>query len=203
MTKQFLYRFSQHITQFTWLILILSGCGSSPKTNFYYLEQPVNSKLTRIEYGITIGIDTVNIAPYLDRPQIVTRVSPHKLELSEFNRWAEPLKSNISRVIAVELSNLLVSNRVFVLPRRDKKIPLDYRVSVDINRFDGQLNKDVNLSARWSLYDKNKKLILTKISIINKSISGNTFEHLIDAENRTLQTLSHEIADAIRNGMSR
>jgi len=197
MTQQSFYRIL-YKTKFAWLILVLSGCGTSPKTSFYHLEQTVSPQLTRLEGGITLGIGPVNIAPYLDRPQIVTRLSQHKLELSEFNRWAEPLKSNISRVIAVELSNLLVSNRVFILPRQNKDIPLDYRLSIEISRFDGQLGKDANLIARWSIYDNNKKAILTKISIINESFNGNGFEPLIDAENKTLQNLSHEIAGAIK-----
>ncbi len=200
MTQQPFYRFL-HRTKLAWLILLLSGCGTSPKTNFYHLEQAVSPQLTNIEHGITIGIGPVNIAPYLDRPQIITRVSPYKLELSEFNRWAEPLKSNISRVIAVELSNLLATNRVFLLPLHDKGILLDYRLSIDINRFDGQLGGDANLTARWSLYDKNKKAILSKISIINETFNGTNFEQLVDAENRTLQRLSYEIANAIKDNI--
>ena len=197
MSKQQLCRYL-HWATCTLIILVFSGCGTSPKPDFYHLEQSVSTQLTGLERGVAIGIGPVNMAPYLDRPQIVTRAGNHKLELSEFNRWSEPLKSSVSRVIAVKLSNLLETNRVFLLPRREKSIPLDYQVTIDIARFDGELGGDANLTARWTIYDKSEKAILTKVSIITEASGGEGFEHLVAAENRALQMLSREIAEAIK-----
>lgn len=197
MNKQQLCRYL-HWATCTLIILVFSGCGTSPKPDFYHLEQSVSTQLTGLERGVAIGIGPVNMAPYLDRPQIVTRAGNHKLELSEFNRWSEPLKSSVSRVIAVKLSNLLETNRVFLLPRREKSIPLDYQVTIDIARFDGELGGDANLTARWTIYDKSEKAILTKVSIITEASGGEGFEHLVAAENRALQMLSREIAEAIK-----
>ena len=197
MNKQQLCRYL-HWATCTLIILVFSGCGTSPKPDFYHLEQSVSTQLTGLERGVAIGIGPVNMAPYLDRPQIVTRAGNHKLELSEFNRWSEPLKSSVSRVIAVKLSNLLETNRVFLLPRREKSIPLDYQVTIDIARFDGELGGDANLTARWTIYDKSEKAILTKVSIITEASGGEGFEHLVAAENRALQMLSSEIAEAIK-----
>ena len=197
MNKQQLCRYL-HWATCTLIILVFSGCGTSPKPDFYHLEQSVSTQLTGLERGVAIGIGPVNMAPYLDRPQIVTRAGNHKLELSEFNRWSEPLKSSVSRVIAVKLSNLLETNRVFLLPRREKSIPLDYQVTIDIARFDGELGGDANLTARWTIYDNSEKAILTKVSIITEASGGEGFEHLVAAENRALQMLSREIAEAIK-----
>lgn len=183
------------------LILILfavSGCGTSPRPDFYHLEQDASTQLTGLERGLAIGIGPVNMAPYLDRPQIVTRSGSHKLELSEFHRWSEPLKISVSRIIGINLSNLLETNRVYQLPRRNKSIPLDFQVAIDIARFDGQLGGDARLTARWSLHGKDGKPLLTKVSIITEATEGEDFEHLVAAENRALQKLSTEIADAIR-----
>ncbi len=183
----------------TFILLTLSACSSSPKSNFYQLEQAASSQLTGLERGTTIGIGPINLAPYLERPQIVTRSGPHKLELSEFNRWTEPLKVSISRVIAVNLSNKLNTNRVYVLPRRKKSIPLDYRVSIDIARFDGQLGGKTQMTARWSVFDKNDAPLVTKVSIINKTADGKDYEHLVATENQILQQLSKEIAQIIQS----
>jgi uncharacterized lipoprotein YmbA len=197
MNKQHLYPYFRNVT-FTLIMLVITGCGTSPKPDFYHLEQAASTQLTGLERGIAIGIGPVNMAPYLDRPQIVTREGNHKLKLSEFNRWSEPLKSSVSRVIAVKLSNLLETNRVFLLPRREKSIPLDYRVSIDVARFDGQLGGSAYLTARWSLYDKDQQVLLTKVSIITEASEGKSFEHLVAAENLALQIFSHEIAEAIK-----
>jgi uncharacterized lipoprotein YmbA len=178
-------------------LLALVGCGSTRPSNFYQLDEPAATRLSGLERGIAVGVGPINLEPYLDRPQIVMRGAGHKLELSEFNRWAEPLKDSISRVIIVNLSNMLESTRVFKVPRRNKAIILEFRIEIDIARFDGELGADALLVARWTLYGQDDKAVLTKVSIISESTGGEGFDNLIAAQNRTLQKLSREIVDAI------
>ena len=196
MNKLRIKRYLQR-TILTLVIIAISGCGTSPKPDFYHLEQDASTQLTGLERGLAIGIGPVNMAPYLDRAQIVTRSGNHRLELSEFNRWSEPLKNSVSRVIGINLSNMLETNRVYLLPRRNKSIPLDYQVTIDIARFDGQLGGDAKLTARWSLYGKDSKVQLTKVSIITEATQGTGYDHLVAAENQTLQKLSREIVGVI------
>ena len=179
------------------VLLAVAGCGSTRPSNFYQLDEPAATRLSGLERGIAIGIGPVTLEPYLDRPQIVIRGAGHKLELSEFNRWAEPLVDSISRVIIVNLSNMLESTRVFKVPRRNKTIPLEFRIEIDIARFDGTLGGDVLLVARWTVYGREESALLTKVSIISESSGGEGFDNLIAAQNRTLQKLSQEIVDAI------
>ncbi|MDJ0912392.1 MAG: PqiC family protein, partial [Desulfobacterales bacterium] len=128
------------------------GCATTPPPNFYQLEETASTQLSGLERGIAIGVGPVNVAPYLDRPQVVIRGMGHKLELSEFNRWVEPLTDSIPRVIIVSLSNLLETTRVYRVPRRNETIPLEFRTEIDIARFDGTLGGDALLVARWTLY---------------------------------------------------
>lgn len=181
----------------TGLILSLWGCGTSPRPDFYLLEQAASFQLTGLERGVAIGIGPVNVAPYLDRPQIVTRTGNYRLEMSEFHRWSEPLQVSLSTVIAVNLSNQLKTNRVYLLPRRNKTIPLDYVLAIDVVRFDGELGGEARLATRWSLYGKDGQVILTRVSIISAAVNGSGYEQLVAAENQTLQQLSEEIATVI------
>lgn len=191
-------RYTQLIT-ITLIVITVSGCSTSPKANFFLLEQETNLQLSGIERGLAVGLEPIYIAPYLDRPQIVTRSSNHTLELSEFNRWAESLKTSIPRVIVVNLSNILKTNRVYLLPRRNQSIPLDYQVSIDIARLDGQLGGDAKLIARWSIYDKQGNPLFTKVSVITETTTSKQYERLVAAENKVLQKLTHEIANAIHS----
>ena len=190
-----------HFRNRVWMIaavlLTVAGCGTTPPSNFYHLDESASTRLSGLERGIAVGVGPVNVEPYLDRPQIVIRGDGHKLELSEFNRWVEPLKDSISRVIIVNLSNMLESTRVFPIPRRNKTIPLEYRIEIEIARFDGKLSGDAMLVARWTLYGRQEKALLTKVSMISEPSGGEGFDNLIAAQNRTLQKLSGEIADAI------
>ena len=194
-----------------WMIIVallaVAGCGSTRPSNFYQLDEPAATRLSGLERGIAIGIGPVTLEPYLDRPQIVIRGAGHKLELSEFNRWAEPLNDSISRVIIVNLSNMLESTRVFKVPRRNKTIALEFRIEIEFARFDGMLGGDALLVARWTLYGREEQAVSTKVSIISepsveaplaKELSvEESFEKLIAAQNRCLQKLSREIVDAI------
>jgi uncharacterized lipoprotein YmbA len=178
-------------------LLALTGCATTPPPDFYQLDEPAAIRLSGLERGIAVGVGPINLEPYLDRPQIVIRGVGHKLELSEFNRWAEPLVDSILRVIIVNLSNMLESTRVFKVPRRNKTIPLEFRIEIDIARFDGELGADALLVTRWTVYGRQEKALLTKVSIISESSGGEGFDKLIAAQNRTLQKLSREIVDAI------
>ena len=189
-------------------LLVVAGCGTSRPSNFYQLNEPAATRLSGLERGIAVGVGPVNLPPYLDRPQIVMRGAGHKLEMSEFNRWVEPLNDSISRVIIVNLSNMLGSTRIYQIPRRNKTIPLEFRIEIDIARFDGMLDGETLLVARWTLYGREEAALVTKVSIISEaageegsdgsaSAEEETFERLVAAQNRTLQQLSQEIVDAI------
>jgi uncharacterized lipoprotein YmbA len=189
-------------------LLALVGCGTTRPSNFYQLDEPAAIRLSGLERGIAVGVGPVNVPPYLDRPQIVVRGEGHKLELSEFNRWSEPLTDSILRVIVVSLSNRLESTRIYQVPRRNKTITLEFRVEIDIARFDGMLGGDALLVARWSLYGQDENALVTKVSIISEPLGAEgaesskssdevDFESLIAAQNRCLQGLSREIVDAI------
>lgn len=176
-----------------------AGCGTTPPPNFFQLQESANTQLGGLDRGIAIGLGPINVASYLDRPQIVTWETEHQLKLSEFNRWSEPLKDSILRVIVVNLSNMLDTTRVYRIPRRGGTVPLEFRVEIDIPRFDGRLGGDALLVARWSLYGRNDKALLTKVSIIKEPTGGEGYDKLIDAQDRALHTLSREIADAIKS----
>lgn len=113
--------------------------------------------------------------------------------------WAEPLKDSILRVVAVNLSNMLDTNRVFRFPQRNASIPLAFRVGIDIVRFDGLAQGDVEFTARWTLFRKKDIPLLTKVTITNVPVAEPGYDGLIAAQNRALQLLSMEIARAIKD----
>ena len=177
-------------------LLLISSCGTSQKTDFYQLEETSDTSLVGVEKGSIIGVGPINLPEYINRPQIVTRKSEHHYNVSEFNRWIEPINDSINRLLVINLSNNLNSNRVYWLPRNDRQYPLDLRIAIDIGRFDGQLGKEVILESRWSIYDKNDKPTLTRVSLIKEPVKGESYSALVVAMNRALQQLGKEIAQA-------
>jgi hypothetical protein len=58
---------------------------------------------------------------------------------------------------------------------------------------------DAVLLARWTLCGRDENAPLTRVSIIRESSGGESFDKLIAAQNRALQTLSREIVDAVKS----
>jgi len=52
---------------------------------------------------------------------------------------------------------------------------------------------------KWTLYGRDEKALLTKVSIIREPSGGAGYDKLIAAQNRALQTLSREIVDAVKS----
>ena len=177
-------------------ILSITGCGTSQKTDFYQLEEISKMSLIGVEKGSIIGVGPISLPEYINRPQIVTRNSEHHFNVSEFNRWIEPINDSISRLLVINLSNNLNSNRIYWIPRSDRQYPLDLRIAIDIGRFDGQLGKSVVLESRWTIFDKDDKPVLTRVSLINEPVNGETYDALVVAMNRAMQQLGKEISQA-------
>lgn len=178
-------------------LMVAAGCAKGPPPDFYVLHARTSESIAGVERGIAVGVGPVELPAHLNRSQIVTRTSDYQLDLSESHQWAEPLKDSVSRVIAINLSNMLESNRVYVVPRR-QKISLDFQVSIDIARFDGRLGEAATLGARWTLYGKDtREPLLSKVTIVDEETGDGTYNALVSASSRTLEILSREIADAI------
>ena len=183
--------------------MVFGGCGSTEPSRFYVLNSlgadMTGGRFVVSEEKITIGVGPVELPEYLDRPQIMTRKSPNQLELTEFERWAEPLRESFPRALAENLSVLLETDRILIFPWK-KSAPIDYQVAVNVIRFDGKPGENASLAARWTLYGKGGEEILAqKKSTILESTSGEEYEALIAAKSRALQSLSREIASAIKN----
>ncbi len=185
------------------LVVLLSGCGTSQKTDFYQLNTEANHALMGVEKGDIIGIGPIHLPEYIKRPQIVTRTSKYSLNVSEFNRWIEPFSDAITRVLVINMSNELASNRIFWLPRSDRQYPLDLRMAIDIGRFDGELGKEVTLESRWIIFDRDDNPLQTHISIIHEPVNGQTYKELVIAMNNALNKLSQELAQAARTHLQK
>ena len=184
------------------LWVVHSGCASSPPSRFYLLsslETPrPEMKPSADEQCFSIGIGPVKIPEYLNQPKIVTRGGANQLKLAEFDRWSEGLSGNMTRVLAENLSALLCTKAIAIFPWRGG-IPLDYRIELDVQRFDGTLGGDVSLEAWWMILSGDGKTLLqSKRTSVNESAGGGDYESLVRAHSRTLEKLSREVAEAIK-----
>jgi len=178
------------------------GCASSPSSRFYLLSSLSTTgrevKPSPDENCLSIGIGPISVPGYLDQPQIVTRTAANELLLAEFDRWADPLKENLTRVISQNLSTLLCTKTVVVFPWQGR-MSIDYRIEMDVLRFDGTLGRSASLEAWWRvLSGDGRKMLVAKKASFNEAVDGKDYRSLVSAQSRVLGHLSGEIAEAIK-----
>jgi hypothetical protein len=179
-------------------LLCAAACGGKSASSKFYVLSPLPQAGLSAAEGATIGVLPVSMPDYLDRPQIVTRVSENEIKLDEFSRWAEPLKESFTRALVMNLSTLLNTAKV-VKTTTSIGFPMALLVGVEVVQFDGTLGGDVVLVVKWGLLEADgKKLLLGKRSSFKEPTGAATYEALVAAESKAVAALSQEIAEAIR-----
>lgn len=188
---------------FAGLFLALGCTATTEKARFYKLNSLTSPESTANAQGtggsVAIGIGPIKFPDHLDRPEIVTRTSGNALQLAEFHRWAGSLEKDFSRILAENLSVLLSTDYIFIFPFT-QAATIDYRVTVEVVRFDGELGKNAVLTARWTVVEEAEKKELKSVrrSNITKPAEGKSYEAMVAALSRTVEQLSQEIAETIR-----
>jgi uncharacterized lipoprotein YmbA len=129
----------------------LFACGTTSPTRFYVLST-IADKPTEAPASVALGVGPINLPQYLDRPQIVTRLSSNQLEVGEFDQWGGQLDDSVARTLAGNLSVLLQTDRVQLFPWKDDD-SLDYAVTVDVINFEQDVDGSSVLDVYWSLLE--------------------------------------------------
>jgi hypothetical protein len=196
--------FHKVMLMLTFTTLLFAGCRSSaPPVEFYTLnplsgmEGQVNT--AEADQKLSVGVGPVEIPEILNRPQIVTRSGPNKLQVDEFHRWAGRLDENFARVLAENISLLLGTDQVVVYPWQADFKPR-YRIALEVRYFEGQWGEDVLLEVFWTLASRESQETLTaRKSVIKEPLSATTFEELVAAQSRAIAQLSREIVREVQN----
>jgi len=173
----------------------LVGCSSSPPVVFYTLtEIPSTAAISKTPaYEILVG--PVTLPETLDRPQLVTRVSDTQVDVLEQQRWAAPLNSEVPRVLAANLNQLLADAAVTVEPQPSTGRPV-WRVAVEIQRFDATPGSHVTVEALWSIQGTPGTEPKIGYSVLREPVSGPGYDALVAAHAAAITALSREIAAA-------
>lgn len=187
------------ITSMTTLCLavaMLAGCSSSPKVTFYTLNVAAINEAPAPALN-SVAIASITLPDLLDRPQLVVRRSANRVEILESHRWAESLKSEIPRIIAFDLGILLKPARVSTYPQ-NAGLEADYRVLLDIQRFEMTVGEGVSLEALWSVRRSNGGVPKTGRTVASEPASAVGYDALVAAQSRALAVVSHDLAQALR-----
>lgn len=177
-------------------VLLLAACASTPATNFYVLEAvsqapPQASKNLKKRL---VGVGPITLPPLLDRKQIVTRTLMNGIEVAEFHQWASPLKDNVLEALTQNLTQLQPGSFIRPYPWSAYGT-VNYRVLVDVIRFDTRPGIAVNFEATWAVMDEsNHRIIDHGRSKISHALIDKSYPATVHALSQVLGQFSAELA---------
>ncbi|NPT43034.1 hypothetical protein GNZ12_17280 [Paraburkholderia sp. 1N] len=183
----------------TIVLTVLAGCATSPASSFYTLSPVQAVGQPQRADPILIAIDPVTVPELVDRPQIVSRLDANRVSIDEFARWAEPLKRQISRVLAADLAQRIPGAIVSSYPQRVDENA--YRVSVDVQSFDSSADGTVMLAVIWSVRQPKRGERISGQTVVHEPVNGPGYDALVAAHSRALASVAGDVAVAARSAM--
>ena len=159
-------------------LFVLGACASPLKERFYTLDAA--DPPAAAAGAPSIAVNSVTVPELVDRPQIVVRMGPNQVGIGEQARWAEPLRSAIARVVAANLATALGGR---VAPQRAGDA--DYRIAIDVQRFESAPGDGVLIDAAWSVAPKNGERRVGR-SLAREKVRGADYEALAAAHSAAL-----------------
>ena len=188
------------------ITLLLAGCGTfSPRpdpSRFFTLSSLPEVEQARLKNStrpekMFLGIGPIKFPSYLDRQEIVVRTAQNRFEVSEHDRWAEPLQENFSRVLSENLALLLDTDLIIIYPWSPANRP-SYQVEIEVLRLEANSERNGQLFARWSILDSaNKKVAVVKESRVTRNAKEKSTDGSVAALSEAIGDLSREIATAV------
>jgi uncharacterized lipoprotein YmbA len=180
--------------------LLLAGCADATPTRFYTLSSLLaapGEAAPAMAQDLTIGVGSVTLPEYLNRPQVVTRDGSNRVMLADFDSWIEPLQGLFARTLVENLSLLLGTDDVLLLPQR-RPVRADYQVEVDVTRFDVDRSGHAVLDARWWVLGEGGEKVLRngRSTIVEPATAGDQADGA-QALSRAIGRMSRDIAGAI------
>lgn len=174
---------------------LLCGCigfTESPPSQFYMLKTVPADPISQAR--LNIGIQEVQIPEYIKRPQIVTIENTVEYNISEFNRWSSSLSGIIRRTLASDMAYLLPKS--FIKPSSIISDNYNHTISLEINRLDGEFDKNATLEAWWYILNRNGQIIYRGQTSLSRP-TGDNYEEFVSAQSLLLAEMARQIAAKI------
>jgi uncharacterized protein len=172
-----------------------AACGASAPARFYNLDSTARPNGASIAPTAVI-VGPVTIPAAVDQPQFVVQAAPNRVEVDEFNRWVAPLNDSIARVVAGDLAVVLGTPDVGVAPLAN--FNADYRVTVDVQRFESVRGQYALVDAVWTVRKTAGGESRSGRTVAREAVQGDGFDALAAAHSRALARVSDAIAMTIR-----
>lgn len=178
------------------LVAGVVGCGTTAPSRFYTLDSTATeAPAAPVPRAIVVG--PVSVPGAVDRPEFVIQVAPNRVEIDEFERWAAPLDEAIARTVVGDLAVLLGNPQVATDLLANFRP--DYRVTIDVQRFDSIQGEAALIEAVWAVSPSAGGPTRSGRTVAREAVTGEGVDAFAGAHSRALAQVSRDIAAAIRS----
>ncbi len=174
-------------------LFTLSACGTSPPTVLYTLAAQQGAVQTTRKVGVELR--RIGLAGYLDRPEIVRGTTDFRLQLTDGDRWGEPLSRMLDRVLTENLVQRLPDASVFAESGAISTRP-DIVLEIDIQRLDAENGSTMVLLAQIAVRPEGKPAIARTVRLATPIAAPGTQPH-VAAMSVVMGQLADKIVDIL------
>lgn len=192
-------------------LVLLAGC-SSPKPTFYSLNAAPIPQAAPEAKSTRIMVGPVTLPSQFDRPQLVTQNANNTVQVHEYHRWANPLKGDISDVIASSIASTLKISNVWSFSQ-SMQTQFDYQVFLEVQSIENKPGEGVVVDVLWTIKPTNQAKSSSKSSnqgntdsaskamigrsLVREPVTGDGLNALVAAQSRAFVKVGQEIARSI------
>lgn len=187
------------------LILTLTGCtllAPVPDQSRFFLLTPIapGDAGTPVDQdntsALVLGLGPIKLPDYLERDDIATRVESNRVDFSENDHWAEPLKNNFTSVLSQNLSTLLGTQQIINFPWYSSA-RIDYQIAITVEQFECDAQGNGRLAALWSIDDPVSGRILRHGESDLSAPCGSSVDQGVAGLSQALGNFSRQIATTV------
>ena len=184
------------------LILIMSGCMSSPARRYYQIYLGEEGETGRTAFNQTVLIERVRVDDLYDDFRVVYRVSPYQLNYYSYEFWADKpaklirdsisyylLRKNIFQNVIQEISSgepdILWKSKIHFIEEVDTPESWYARLSMEIELIDFKSKERLY----YHKFDRREKLAVNSVAMVPVVISTILIEEL----NKVIENLAQKI----------
>ncbi len=134
------------------LPFLCSACiqlgGEAPPSAYYVLQPRLTAAAPTSQQALSIEIKLVDFPGYLERKNIVTKISGNRVSVAPDAFWAEAPADNLLHTLRRNVSALLPRARITLSPWEKNPSP-DVKILLFVNRFGGELGNAAELEINW------------------------------------------------------
>jgi uncharacterized lipoprotein YmbA len=182
------------------VVALLTGCGSSPKTHYYTLDPVSGMGTNRLAIATPVTVAAVHLPASLDRREMIRQTGQNAVDISEQDRWESPLGGLTRRVLTEDLAAYLPKDTV-ILPDSPAP-PRTAQIVVSINQFAPDAAGRVTLDGSWSLLEGGSgKLLMSRPVRFESPAAAPDASSQASAMSALLGQLAERIAGSLKNAI--